>query len=145
MLASSAYCIIRFIEFIVALFILPTPIPYQLTQQASLIQPFWLRVSEPWIKFTIWNIGAPVSEELLFRGFLLSALAKSRAGFWRAAVISDVAWTFTHLSLGWAAILIVFVFGLLLSFILSRTGSIWPCILAHAMGNAAQALSWLII
>jgi uncharacterized protein len=145
MLASSAFLIIRFIEFIVTLFVLPTPIFYQLTQQASLIQPFWLRVSEPWIKFTIWIIGAPVSEELLFRGFLLSALAKSRAGFWRAAVISNIAWTSTHLSLGWIAILIVFVFGLLLSFILSRTGSIRPCILAHALGNASQAVFWLII
>ena len=31
------------------------------------------------------GIGAPLSEELLFRGFLLSALARSRLGFAGAA------------------------------------------------------------
>ena len=124
MLASSAYFIIRFIEVIVASVALPIPMPYQGIQQASLVQSVWLRASEPWIKLTVLIIGAPVSEELLFRGFLLSALAKSRAGFWGAAVISNIAWTFTHPSWSLAPLLIIFVFGLLLSFILSRTGSV---------------------
>jgi uncharacterized protein len=137
MLASSAYLIIRLIETIVAS-ALPTSV--QGIQQSSVIQPAW-----PWIMFTALLIGAPISEELLFRGFLLSALAKSRAGFWGAAVISNIAWTSTHLPGNWTPILSVFVFGLLLSFILSRTGSIWPCVLAHAMGNAIPALVQVMI
>jgi membrane protease YdiL (CAAX protease family) len=133
MLASSAYIIIRFIE-------AALPIHVQGIQQAPVIQPAWWL---PWIILTVWIIGAPISEELLFRGFLLSALAKSRAGFWGAAVISNIAWTFTH-SWNWDLILTVFVFGLLLSFILSRTGSIWPCVLAHAMGNVIPALGVML-
>ena len=35
------------------------------------------------------GIGAPLSEELLFRGFLLSALARTRLGFWGAAADHD--------------------------------------------------------
>jgi len=142
-LASLAYLILRFLEFVVASVAIPTPLPYHPIQQA--IQPAWLRASEPWIKLVVFVTGAPVSEELLFRGFLLSALAKSRVGFWGAAVISNVGWTSIHLSLSWAPLLVIFVFGLLLSVILSRTGSIWPCILAHGMGNAIPALVGVLV
>jgi membrane protease YdiL (CAAX protease family) len=72
LLASSAYLIIRLVE-------AALPIHVQGIQQASVIQPAWWL---PWIILTVLIIGAPVSEELLFRGFLLSALTKSRAGFW---------------------------------------------------------------
>ena len=42
------------------------------------------------------GLGAPLAEELLFRGFLLSALAKTRAGFAGAALISTSLWTALH-------------------------------------------------
>jgi len=41
-------------------------------------------------------IGAPFVEEFMFRGFLLSALAKSKIGFWSAAIFTDAAWTAVH-------------------------------------------------
>jgi membrane protease YdiL (CAAX protease family) len=82
-------------------------------------------------------IGAPLTEEFMYRGFLLSALAKSKVGFWGAAIITDAAWTVTHAFYHpWAALPAIFVHGLLVSFLLWRTGSLWTCIFAHMTVNA---------
>jgi len=91
-------------------------------------------------------VGAPFVEELMYRGFLLSALAKSRIGFWGAAIISDAAWTATHAAYqSWDVLLAIFVFGLLLSFLLWRTGSLWTCIFAHMTVNAEALLMQAVV
>lgn len=78
---------------------------------------------------------APIWEELTFRGFLLSALAKTRLGFWPAAVISSVLWTALHAGYSWPGLVSVFLAGLGLSWIMKRTGSMKAVILAHAAIN----------
>jgi membrane protease YdiL (CAAX protease family) len=86
-------------------------------------------------------IGSPFVEEFMYRGFLLSALAQSKMGFWGAAIISDAAWTAVHIPYQPGhALPSIFVFGLLASFLLWRTGSLWPCIFAHMIVNAEQLL-----
>src|SRR5262245_6962419 len=79
-------------------------------------------------------IVAPLEEEIVFRGFLLSALAQTRLGFWGAAVISTALWTGLHeySVLGLAKI---FGTGLVLSWILWRTGSLRVTIFCHAVNN----------
>ena len=54
------------------------------------LRPFVALVRGPdWpLAAAVIGIGAPLSEELLFRGFLLSALAGTRLGFWGAALIA---------------------------------------------------------
>ncbi len=81
------------------------------------------------------GIGAPISEELLFRGFLLSALARWRAGFWPAALVANVAWTSFHLGYSVAGLIEVFLGGLFFSWLLWRTGSLWLPIIGHAVTN----------
>jgi membrane protease YdiL (CAAX protease family) len=81
------------------------------------------------------GIGAPISEELLFRGFLLSALARWRAGFWPAAIVANVAWTSFHLGYSAAGLLEVFLGGLFFSWLLWRMGSLWLPIIGHAVTN----------
>lgn len=81
------------------------------------------------------GIGAPVSEELLFRGFVLSALARWRGGFWPAAIVANVAWTSFHLGYSVAGLLEVFLGGLFFSWLLWRTGSLWLPIICHAATN----------
>lgn len=96
----------------------------------------------PMIEAPLWpvtalavGIGAPLSEELLFRGFLLSALARWLGGFWPAALIVNIVWTSFHLGYSIAGVLEVFVGGLYLSWLLWRTGSLWLPIIAHAATN----------
>ncbi len=81
------------------------------------------------------GIGAPLSEELLFRGFLLSALASWRWGFWPAALAANMAWTSFHLGYSIAGLLEVFIGGLYISWLLWRTGSLWLPIIAHGATN----------
>ena len=93
--------------------------------------------SNLWLSVLVLVIGAPLTEELTYRGFLLSALAKSKLGFWGAAIIIDAAWTGMHACYQpWAALPAIFVLGLLVSFLLWRTGSLWTCIFAHITVNA---------
>lgn len=87
-----------------------------------------------WAGVLIIVVGAPFLEETIFRGFLLTSLSKTRLGFWGAAVVSSGLWAAIH---GYALSLAVglFVFGLLLSLLVRRTGSIWVSILLHAIWN----------
>ncbi len=78
--------------------------------------------------------GAPLSEELLFRGFLLPPLTRTRLGFSGAAILSSLLWALIHFYT-WQGFAIVFVIGLALSYLLWRTGSLWPGIVLHAILN----------
>lgn len=89
-------------------------------------------------------IGAPVSEELLFRGLLLPALAATRLGFVPAALISTLAWTGLHFTYSWAGLAEVALAGLLLCWAWRRSGSLLVPIACHATYNGTILLALLI-
>ena len=96
----------------------------------------------PMIQGSLWpltalgvGVGAPLSEELLFRGFALSAVAKWRYGFWPAALMVNIIWTAFHIGYSVVGVLEVFVGGLYLTWLLWRSGSIWLPIICHAVTN----------
>jgi membrane protease YdiL (CAAX protease family) len=91
------------------------------------------------------GIGAPLSEELLFRGFLLSALASSRLGFAGAALLTSAAWTLLHAGYTLSGLGEVFVIGLYFSWLLWRTGSLRVAIFCHALYNTLIALVLLYV
>ena len=82
------------------------------------------------------GLGAPLAEEVLFRGFLLSALAKLRTGFAGAALISTTLWTALHAGYSLIGIAEVFTIGLFFSWMLWRTGSLRVPIFCHALYNS---------
>jgi membrane protease YdiL (CAAX protease family) len=86
------------------------------------------------------GIGAPLSEELLFRGFLLSALARSRLGFAMAALLTSAAWTALHAGYTLNGLAEVFLIGLFFSWLLWRTGSLRVAIFCHAFYNTLIVL-----
>jgi uncharacterized protein len=88
-------------------------------------------------------VGAPLSEELLFRGFLLGALAKARLGFAGAALVSTGAWTVLHPGYSLMGLVDVFANGLLFCWLLWRTGSLWVPLLCHAAYNGLIVLALL--
>lgn len=89
-----------------------------------------------WLAFVALAIGAPLSEELLFRGYLLQRLKRTPLGFWGGALVANVAWTGLHFGYSWLSLADVFIAGLLFSWALWRTGSIWVPIAFHAIYNA---------
>lgn len=77
--------------------------------------------------------GAPVAEELVFRGVIQSRLERAMP-VWIAIVLQAVLFGFIHgtpVQIGYA-----FLMGLLFGYIRYRTGSILPTIAAHAAFNA---------
>ncbi|HEX7325569.1 MAG TPA: CPBP family intramembrane glutamic endopeptidase [Rhodanobacteraceae bacterium] len=89
---------------------------------------------------------APFVEELVFRGVLLSGLARRMPIAW-AVVVSAVIFGCAHLpdfKFAWYPIPALFLLGLLLAWLRVRTGSIWPSITAHATNNFIAALAWFL-
>lgn len=97
---------------------------------------------EQWLlALLVVGIGAPLSEELLFRGFLLSALARSRVGFAGGAIITTTWWTLLHWGYSAAGIVEVFLIGLFFSWLLWRTGSLLVPMFCHALYNSLIVLA----
>ncbi|HVY43219.1 MAG TPA: CPBP family intramembrane glutamic endopeptidase [Hyphomicrobiaceae bacterium] len=82
------------------------------------------------------GLGAPLMEELLFRGFLLSALAQTRFGFPAASVLTTLAWAALHWGYSFVGLLEVCLVGLYFCWLLWRTGSLWPALICHAAYNS---------
>lgn len=96
----------------------------------GLSSPYWLAVVVAAV------VLAPLWEEIAFRGFLLSAFAKSRLGFWPAAMLSVGLWTALHIGYSWPGLASVFLAGIGMSWIMLRTGSMRAVVVAHAVVNA---------
>lgn len=77
---------------------------------------------------------APICEEIVFRGYLYP-VAKRYIGPWMAALCTALVFSAAHGSL--AALLPLFVFGLVLVAIYEWTGSIWAPMAVHFLFNAA--------
>lgn len=101
------------------------------------LRPFWgiMQSQWWWALALVAVVGAPLSEELLFRGFLQSALARTRLGFANAALITTAAWTVLHASYSIVGLGEVFLVGLVLSWLLWQTGSLWVPIICHGIYN----------
>jgi len=76
-------------------------------------------------------LSAAISEELLFRGFILSGFRRSMT-VPAAIVAAGVLFGLMHFN----EILAVTILGILFGWLLCRTGSIFPAIVAHASNNA---------
>ena len=93
-----------------------------------------------WLMLIVIGVGAPLSEELLFRGFLFSGLAKSKLGFVGAGILSSLLWTLLHFGYSVFGLIEVLGIGLYFSWLLVRTGSLWVTMFCHAVYNSVMAL-----
>jgi len=94
-------------------------------------------------------IIAPLTEELLFRGFLYSGLRK-KLSFWTTAVIVSAIFGSLHLSGGssgplWIAALDTMLLSLFLCYLRERTGSVWSGVFLHALKNLVAFIGVFVI
>lgn len=82
------------------------------------------------------GVGAPLSEEMLFRGYLLGGLSATRIRYWPAALLACASWTLLHVNYSFVGLAEVFVIGLYLSWLLWRTNSLVPALVCHAAYNS---------
>ncbi|MEW5964977.1 MAG: type II CAAX endopeptidase family protein [Pseudomonadota bacterium] len=111
------------------------------------VRPFadMIRSDAWWLALIAVGIGAPVSEELIFRGFLFSALARSRVGVPGAAVLTTTAWTSLHAGYSAFGLIEVFAVGLFFSWLLWKTGSLRVPLFCHAAYNTTIILALRVI
>ena len=79
-------------------------------------------------------IIAPILEEFIFRGFLLSQL-KNTLGNWGAISLSSLAWTLLHFQYEVKILFILFVLGLVLGFLRWKYNSLFLVMALHAINN----------
>ena len=103
--------------------------------QDMIMSPDW------WLFALVVVIGAPLSEEMLFRGFLQPALGQSSLGFMGAAFVSSMSWAALHWDYSISGLIEIFLIGLYLCGLLWVTGSLWVGIVCHGAYNLVLLLA----
>jgi uncharacterized protein len=85
-------------------------------------------------------LGAPLVEELIFRGQIFTALSQTRLGFIGTTLLTSVAWALMHYSGNWILVGLIFIMGLVLGWLLYRFGSLWVTLACHAIWNTSTSL-----
>jgi membrane protease YdiL (CAAX protease family) len=93
-----------------------------------------------WLLAIALIIVAPLTEELVFRGFLFRGVAASRAGVGGAILISSALWAVMHIQYSPFFIAHIFVIGLLFGWLRWRSGSTTLTLILHAFVNLASLL-----
>jgi membrane protease YdiL (CAAX protease family) len=98
-----------------------------------------------WLLVLAFCVAAPMSEEVLARGFLYRGWSESRLGVVGAIILSSLAWTSLHLQYDWFFFGEVFCMGLLLGYLRYRSNSTWLTIVIHGLNNTAATIQtfWL--
>ncbi len=86
-------------------------------------------------------LGAPIWEEVLFRGQIFTALTKTRLGYTGTILATSAAWASMHYSGNWITVLLIFIMGLALGYLLVRFGSLWVPMACHALWNSVTSLA----
>ncbi|MCH7612984.1 MAG: CPBP family intramembrane metalloprotease [Candidatus Marinimicrobia bacterium] len=76
---------------------------------------------------------APLSEELLFRGFLQKFLEEHWQDITRAVLVTSLFFALIHLNPFW--LIQIYVLGVMLGYLAWKTGSIWAGFILHAANN----------
>ncbi|MGD9785979.1 MAG: lysostaphin resistance A-like protein [Hyphomicrobiaceae bacterium] len=98
-----------------------------------------------WLALFAASVGAPLMEELLFRGFLMTALSRSRLGFVGASLISSALWTGLHVGYSPPSLVAVFLVGLYFSWLVWRTGSLKVPLVCHGIYNLVVVLIVMLV
>jgi sodium transport system permease protein len=88
-----------------------------------------------WLVWLVIAVTPALCEELFFRGFVLSGLR--RLGLWPAILACALLFGLAHSSV--YRLIPTFVIGMLLSWLVWRTGSVWTGVVAHALNNGIAA------
>lgn len=103
------------------------------SMQANPRDPAW------WTTAALVTIGAPIVEEIVYRGFLQPGIRLLIGRPWLAVILPSILFAFVHgEAVPWHALPVLFVLSLALGIARARTGSIVPSIVMHALFNAAN-------
>ena len=92
------------------------------------------------LNFLMVVIGAPIVEELLFRGFLFSQLKTTKLGVNGSIILTSLIWTSIHLQYDLFLLIPIFLIGLLLGYLMHKYNSLYLVIIVHAVHNLQATL-----
>jgi membrane protease YdiL (CAAX protease family) len=85
------------------------------------------------IIWVILSISAGISEEICFRGFVITRMARLTGSVWPGVIIGAIAFGVSHSYQGVGGMIIISTYGLMFSLLFLARGSLVPCIVAHAL------------
>lgn len=88
-----------------------------------------------WLSFLAICIVAPIFEEAIFRGFLITRLRYSVLGKSGAVVMSCILFTLLHTQYSGVILFELFTLSLLLATVRIKTNNLQYCVLVHAINN----------
>lgn len=98
--------------------------------------------------FLFLAFSAGISEEVIFRGFLVSYLNKVLVGWpgqpWLAIIIPGLAFAASHIYQGWWAVLKISALAVCFGYIFLLTGSLLPVIVLHVLIDVISGLSGVL-
>ncbi len=108
------------------------------------LMPLLHASASAWLVTFAQVLFSPISEEILFRGFVLPQLM-DRMPFWKANIIQAILFTAMHWPnwiwvngfQAWSIVtsVSIFILALFLGWLMRRTNSIWPPIVVHIINN----------
>jgi uncharacterized protein len=90
-------------------------------------------------------VAAPLAEEFLFRGFLFTGILSSRLGAGGAIALTALAWASLHVQYDLYVMGTIAVSGIVLGWVRWRTGSLWLCVLLHALMTTVATFETMLI
>ena len=98
-----------------------------------------------WLLVPALCVAAPISEELMARGFLFRGWSETFLRVPGAIVLSSMVWTGLHLQYDWYFFCEVFCLGLWFGYLRYRSKSLWLTILLHGLNNLGALIESLLL
>jgi len=96
------------------------------------ILPVTLAEKMLWI---VLSLGAALSEELSFRGFIISRTKILTNKYLAGAIIGSLAFSMGHIYQGFSGVILTFIYGMLFAGLYITRRSLFPCVIAHFLQN----------
>jgi len=91
------------------------------------------------IAWVIIAVGAGISEEICFRGFVITRLNRITGSIWPGVFLGSLSFGISHGYQGGGGVAIISVYGLLFALLFVARGSLVPCIIAHTLQDIIAA------
>jgi len=102
----------------------------QLADPGMMSSPAW------WITIAVVTIGAPLMEEIVFRGFVQTGIARLAGSHTIGIFVTTILFVLVHVGIAdWQAMLPLAVLSLGLGYAYARTGTIWVPVVMHSLFN----------
>ena len=101
-----------------------------ISKDIALILPRTIAERIIWI---ILAIMTGVSEEICFRGFVISRMGILTRSVWPGVVLGSLAFSIGHSYQGIGGVIVIGTYGLMFALLFLARGSLVPCIIAHAL------------